>query len=229
MSSGQCGCLGYDLTQGDDWRTVYNNSWTDFEGAVGEYDDETKRAVVEAVCESTIFFGDHIHAGSSLDPTFWPMHPTMERLLMFSLLTGRTTDLSWADTGASSANEEFSLFGDKCVGHGGGDVFPFGLLDDPDDFEVKTGIKGNVKTGNMLTNREVLAALDARANMLPYVYDTFKWDHCLGAGVDFDDAWVTATKATPTSTVYQTKETETANNSEKDRRTIPFKKKNLKM
>ena len=33
--------------------------------------------------------------------------------------------------------------------------------------------------------------MDASVNMLPYVYDTFKWDHCLGAGIDFDDAWVT--------------------------------------
>lgn len=47
----------------------------------------------------------------------------------------------------------------------------------------------------MLTNREVLAALDASVNMLPYVYDTFKWDHCLEAGVDFDDAWDTSSTA----------------------------------
>lgn len=44
----------------------------------------------------------------------------------------------------------------------------------------------------MLTNRDVLAALDANVNMLPYVYDNFKWDHCLEAGVNFDDAWGTA-------------------------------------
>lgn len=58
-------------------------------------------------------------------------------------------------------------------------------------FQIKTGIKGNPVTGNVLTNREVLAALDANVNMLPYVYDTFKWDHCLEAGVNFDDAWGT--------------------------------------
>ncbi len=32
--------------------------------------------------------------------------------------------------------------------------------------------------------------------MLPYVYDTFKWPHCLEAGVDFDDAWGTAYSGT---------------------------------
>lgn len=32
-------------------------------------------------------------------------------------------------------------------------------------------------------------------NMLPYVYDTFKWDHCLEVGVDFDDAWDSGSSA----------------------------------
>ena len=58
--------------------------------------------------------------------------------------------------------------------------------------QIRTGIKGNLDNGNKLTNREVLAALDASVNMLPYVYDTFEWDHCLDAGIDFDDAWETA-------------------------------------
>lgn len=41
-----------------------------------------------------------------------------------------------------------------------------------------------------MTNRDILAALDIRTeNVLPYVYDTFKWDHCLELGYDFDDAW----------------------------------------
>ena len=31
--------------------------------------------------------------------------------------------------------------------------------------------------------------MNPSVNMLPYVYDTFTWDHCLSAGFDFDDAW----------------------------------------
>eukprot|EP00752_Nemacystus_decipiens_P008279 g7402.t1 len=200
FSSGQCGCLEFDLTQGDDWQVIYYNSTVDFDDVIGDYDDETKRAVVAAVCASTIFDGDHLQAGSSLDPTFWLMHPTMERLFMFSVLTGRTTDLTWHDTDVtytdSAGNTVYDMnsrYGDTCHGHGGSDVFPFGLLDtDIDGFEVKTGIRGNLDTGNMLTNREVLEAMDASVNMLPYVYDTFKWNHCLSAGIDFDDAWVTS-------------------------------------
>lgn len=70
----------------------------------------------------------------------------------------------------------------------------------------------------MLTNREVLAALDANINMLPYVYDTFKWDHCLSAGVNFDDAWDSSTS---------TADTTKANISKKNRPS--FKQKGLLM
>lgn len=31
--------------------------------------------------------------------------------------------------------------------------------------------------------------MDPRLNNLNYVYDTFTWDHCLDAGIDFDNAW----------------------------------------
>lgn len=84
---------------------------------------------------------DHHHhqAGSSLDPTFWPMHPTMERLFMFSVLTGQITDVSWPDSDSTSSSEVVSRYGDTCNGHSGSDVFPFGLLDtDTDGFEVCT-------------------------------------------------------------------------------------------
>eukprot|EP00752_Nemacystus_decipiens_P002258 g2139.t1 len=191
FEKGQCGCLGYDLSEeSDDWQTIYYNSSLGYDDIIGDYDDETKRKVVAEVCSSTIYLGEHMHAGSSPDPSFWPMHPTMERLFMFSVLTGQISDWTWPNNDATSTSERLSNYGDTCVGHGGSDVFPFGLLDtDIDGFEVKTGIKGNPRTGNILTNRDVLAALDASVNMLPYIYDTFKWDHCLEDGVNFDDAW----------------------------------------
>ena len=38
-----------------------------------------------------------------------------------------------------------------------------------------------------LSNAELMRAIDPRGSTLPYVYDTFKWEHCLGEGYDFDD------------------------------------------
>ncbi|CAN0192203.1 unnamed protein product [Ectocarpus sp. 13 AM-2016] len=58
-------------------------------------------------------------------------------------------------------------------------------------------MQGNGETGNTLTNREALAIMDGRFNMLPYVYDNFKWEHCLDSGIDFDDAWDASTAWRP--------------------------------
>lgn len=52
--------MGYDLNQGDDWKTIYYNSTIDFDDVIGDFDDDTKRSVVAEVCASTIFDGDHL-------------------------------------------------------------------------------------------------------------------------------------------------------------------------
>ena len=41
--------------------------------------------------------------------------------------------------------------------------------------------------GQYYSNAELMRAIDPRGSTLPYVYDTFKWEHCLGEGYDFDD------------------------------------------
>lgn len=145
------------------------------------------------------FFSKSMQASSSLDPSFWPTHPTMERLWMYTMLTGKVEDMTWNDSDVTitasdgtTYTESVSAYSDSCVGHRGSDVFPFGLLkNDVAEFKVRTGIKGNTVSGNVLTNREVLAAVDPRKNMLPYIYDTFKWDHCAEDGYNLDDAWAT--------------------------------------
>eukprot|EP00903_Cladosiphon_okamuranus_P016180 g14931.t1 len=204
LASGQCGCLDYDLTQGDDFETVYNRLDL-IDDLIGDYSDDIKRQVVAIICSTTVNDGDHLQASSSLDPSFWPTHPTMERLWMYSVLTGHVTDFTWPDENLSYTDEDgdtvtetVSLYGEDCTGHRGSDVFPFGLLDaDEDGFEVKTGIRGNNEFGNTLSNREALQAFDPRSNSLPYVYDTFKWTHCAADGVDFDAAWETADEPRP--------------------------------
>lgn len=83
-------------------------------------------------------------ASSSMDPSFYATHPTMERLWMYSVLTGHVQDFSWPDSDVTvtepdgtESSEVVSLFGETCRGHRGSDVFPFGLLDtDVDGFEV---------------------------------------------------------------------------------------------
>jgi hypothetical protein len=40
--------------------------------------------------------GDHIESASPADPSFWVIHPTLERLLHAKLLSGGFADESWA-------------------------------------------------------------------------------------------------------------------------------------
>ncbi|CAM9493178.1 unnamed protein product [Ectocarpus sp. 6 AP-2014] len=196
LSSGQCGCHGYDLTQGSDYKIVME-SMEYLEDLIGDFDDTTQRKVVEALCTGVVNFGSHTQSSSTFDPLFWPIHPTMERLYQFPVLTGSIDDFFWtdADTNVTFADgttvsEITSVYSDHCIGHHGSDVFPYYLLDtDTTGFEVKTGVRGQPVFGNMLTNREILTALDPRANSLSYVYDKFEWSHCAADGFDFNDAW----------------------------------------
>lgn len=59
VSRGQCGCLGYDLTQGYDYEIVYE-SMMGLDDVIGGHDVDTKRQVVAAICSSTMAIGDHL-------------------------------------------------------------------------------------------------------------------------------------------------------------------------
>lgn len=121
----------------------------------------------------------------------------MERLWQFAILTDSVQDMNWPDIDltitlpdGSHSTHFISSYYEDCFGHRGSDVFPYGLLDsDVDGFEVRTQIRGHADGGNTLTNREVMAAFDPRANSMNYIYDNFKWEHCSADDVEFDEAW----------------------------------------
>lgn len=88
-------------------------------------------------------------ASSSLGPLFWPLHPTIERMWQFSVLTDTVTDFTWPDSDVNITNSDGSIVkeilsassqDDVCSGHAGSDVFPYGLLDNgiDDCFQVRT-------------------------------------------------------------------------------------------
>lgn len=44
--------------------------------------EEQKRQLAIQYCQGVIGIGESSQSSSPLDPTFWSLHPTMERLLM---------------------------------------------------------------------------------------------------------------------------------------------------
>ena len=99
-----------------------------------------------------------MEAASPADVSFWPIHPTMERLLQYKMIVRPFTDLNWAND-ASNDN----LPGDgttlceytdesQCEGHHGYDITTF----------VTSSIDPNtgVVTNDYLTNGELLHSID---------------------------------------------------------------------
>jgi hypothetical protein len=130
-----------------------------------------------------VFTGDHLESASTADPSFWVMHPTLERLLHAKLMTGGFENEQWAADHVHDYicnrpkcyNETTHLkdyYDECCYGHNEEDR----LLD---------AISANryVKVGP--TNAEMIRGTDPRTSYytMPYIYDQFVWDHC---DEDFD-------------------------------------------
>jgi len=95
------------------------------------------------------------------DISFWPIHPTIERLWVYKKLVGGFTDETWDVTSTS-------IYGDSCSGHRQDDVIP-----------LEGVLEGGTEGMMMMTNGELYDAMDPTTSTLPYIYDDFTWAHCL--------------------------------------------------
>lgn len=130
-----------------------------------------------------VFTGDHLESASAADPSFWVIHPTLERLTHAKLLAGGFETETWATDGTTdyvcnrprcynTTTNVMDYYEDCCYGHYENDR----LLD---------AVSGNRFSKVGVTNKEMLVATDPRTESysMPYVYDSFSWDHC---DEDFD-------------------------------------------
>lgn len=65
----------------DDYLMVFENFST-FYTFDQEFTEEEKRILAAQWCNGQVGMGESSQSSSPLDPTFWSMHPTMERLLV---------------------------------------------------------------------------------------------------------------------------------------------------
>jgi hypothetical protein len=171
--------------------TSSENMLENFQKKVSEYvpaDFSTtyKSAWKEFICEgdgSKIFAGDQLESASPSDPSFWVIHPTLERLFHAKLLAGGFATDEWEDDQKSDyvcakaecyeeSKGEKGYWEDCCYGHYASDK----LLD---------STTGDKSLHYGISNEEALAKADPRSNDYSntYVYDSFEWDHC--TAVDF--------------------------------------------
>lgn len=134
-----------------------------------------------------IFGGDHLESSSPQDPSFWPIHPTLERVLHAKLMAGGFLNNTWAndvineyvcDKGSclDTKTSEFGYWEGCCYGHYLGDK----LLDPfSDAYNISSALDERVSyTGP--TNQEIIEGTDPTSDSysMTYIYDNVNWNHC---------------------------------------------------
>jgi len=118
--------------------------------------------------DSAPLLGDQLESASPGDPSFWPIHPTMERLYLWKRLNGFET-LYWRDNNSWSFWEGTTIGSGYCDGHN---------LDDVVGFQ---GLFGPYLSG-VYTNADFIHFTNPSKDYLPFIYDHFTWDHCAQQG-----------------------------------------------
>lgn len=170
------------------------NSWDT--GFWSHMDAFAKEELTKAVfCSGKKWYiGDQLEASSPADVSFWPIHPTMERLVQYKRLVDDFEDTTWNATGNSFGWNDLCKWGQEfgidCDGHHEDDLTSFQMCF-LGEANVTSFVGGNPATlvTSHLTNSEVLSLSDPDNSVfLPYVYDNFKWPHCDSLGVVFPKA-----------------------------------------
>lgn len=138
---------------------------------------DIKALVQKMFCSESYWPGDHLEAASPVEASFWPIHPTLDRLLQFKLqfYPFEGTLGKWENPNGETSLCSFPTTTD-CEGHHPGDATSFQQVTQNDDGTFIT---------TYLTNEQVVEAASPSNYKLPYVYDTFEWPHCASEGIKF--------------------------------------------
>jgi hypothetical protein len=124
-----------------------------------------------------IFVGDHLESASPADPSFWPIHPTQERLLQAKYMIG-----GFEDEWPTDAQKDYVCDKNECYSASTGqkDYYEdccYGHYEDDQLLDWTTGDRSSYIGA---TNSEVLGGTNAASPdySMKYIYQHFKWDHC---------------------------------------------------
>ena len=135
-------------------------------------------------CDTKAVLGDAIDAGGANDPTFWPIHPPLERLYQYKDLVKPLKVRHWPTggekngekDGASTTDDDYipcysMWYSSKCESHHAFDKVAFEANMRNDD--------GNY-VPSVPTNHMFLHAMTPGGGnyRMSYVYENFIWEHC---------------------------------------------------
>ena len=97
--------------------STIKTSLKDWEIEVENYDNETILQIADVIlCDAVYWPGDHLEAASPVEASFWPIHPTLDRLLQYKSLVFPFKSTAW--TGQMCFSSETT----DCKGHNPGDL-----------------------------------------------------------------------------------------------------------
>ena len=150
-------------------------------------DDATWETWRQFVCNGKgylVFTGDQLESASPNDPSFWPIHPTQERLLQAKMMAGGFTETEWPTTTCSAKNCDWVCNHAKCYDYTGENTEKgyyysccAGHFENDQLLDYTTGDRSQ---GIGSTNSQVFLDVDPTSDDYAntYVYDHFEWTHC---------------------------------------------------
>ena len=125
-----------------------------------------------------VFVGDHLESASPSDPSFWPIHPTQERLLQLKYMVGSVSGGGWP----TDSKNDYVCDKAQCYesDYGSKDYYGMCCYGHYENDQLLDFVTGDKNSGYGLTNKQVLDYTDPTSEdyNMPYVFDHFKWEHC---------------------------------------------------
>lgn len=129
------------------------------------------------MCDTAFWPGDHLEAGSPIEASFWPIHPTIDRLLQYKSIIRPFKNVSW-DTNNDACIYSSST---NCEGHNQNDLTFWKSI----TYNTTINAFEKQHRSNIEVREAALSASLPDSYMLPYVYSNFNWSHCEAVDVYF--------------------------------------------
>lgn len=161
-----------------------HSSW--FGDWLQSFPDKFKPDVMKIMCNTPWTAGEHMEAASPADVSFWPVHPTLERLFHYKRLVKDFSDTNWKNPNEHLPTKYCVYFeSSQCDGHHAEDVTSFKAS------FINTA--GN-KVSEYVTNLQLFSMSNPFSYHLHYIYDGFTWDYCKQMTYEFPETyWATRT------------------------------------
>lgn len=134
------------------------------------YGEDISTIILNTLCneydELTPIIGDSLQSGSPMDVSFWPIHPSIERMTHWKLIDKPFVTTVWGPHG-----EDMNY---TCYGHSKTDTLGWTNIWDEDNY--------------LYTNEEIVDFFDPTVEdiedyQMSYIFDNFLWEQCTSFGI----------------------------------------------